>query len=133
MVGQRDGSETGNNNSEDNTTDMESVGASRILPNNNKMQQKGVRSLSIQNNSTKVSCFSDATNLHYSDDNNNITNTAANGRKRNCEAKAVQSTIANNNHKETALTSDIMELISEEELSVCRSEGSPPRKNKKRR
>ena len=26
-----------------------------------------------------------------------------------------------------------MELISEEELSVCRSEGSPPRKNKKRR
>ena len=29
------------------------------------------------------------------------------------------------------LTSDIMELISEEELSVCRSEGSPPRKAKK--
>lgn len=26
---------------------------------------------------------------------------------------------------------DMMELISEEELSVCRSEGSPPRKAKK--
>lgn len=26
-----------------------------------------------------------------------------------------------------------MELISEEELSVCRSEGSPPRKKKQRR
>ena len=31
------------------------------------------------------------------------------------------------------ITSDIMELISEEELSVCRSEGSPPRKVKKRK
>ena len=31
------------------------------------------------------------------------------------------------------ITSDIMELISEEELSVCRSEGSPPRKPKKRK
>ena len=29
-------------------------------------------------------------------------------------------------------TEDIMELISEEEMSVCRSEGSPPRKTKKR-
>ena len=35
--------------------------------------------------------------------------------------------------KDTAITSDIMELISEEELSVCRSEGSPPRKVKKRK
>ena len=31
------------------------------------------------------------------------------------------------------LTSDIMELISEEELSICRSEGSPPRKKTKSR
>lgn len=30
-------------------------------------------------------------------------------------------------------TNDIMELISEEELSVCRSEGSPLRKQKKRK
>ena len=35
--------------------------------------------------------------------------------------------------KESAITSEMMELISEEELSVCRSEGSPPRKVKKRK
>ena len=64
-----DASEAGNhNNSEDNTTDIESGGASRIIHNK---QPKGVRSLSIQNNSTKVSSFSDATNQNYSDDNLN--------------------------------------------------------------
>ena len=64
MVVKREDSETGDN-TEDNTTDMESVTASRIQAGS---KPKGVRSLSIQNNSTKVSSFSDATN-HYSDDN----------------------------------------------------------------
>ena len=117
-------SEAGNNNSEDNTTDMESAGASRIQSNHIK-QTKGVRSLSIQNNSTKVSSFSDATGQNYSDDNS-CTNNAV-------RRAPTNTTKANNGNKEAALTSDIMELISEEELSVCRSEGSPPRKNKKRR
>ena len=65
MVVKREESEAGNN-TEDNMTDMESVNASRIQT--GSKQPKGVRSLSIQNNSTKVSSFSDATN-HYSDDN----------------------------------------------------------------
>ena len=54
-----DASEAGNNVSEGNTTDMESGNASRMMPNK---QNKVPRSLSIQNNSTKVSSFSDATN-----------------------------------------------------------------------
>ena len=116
-----DASEAGNNVSEGNTTDMESGNASRMMPNK---QNKVPRSLSIQNNSTKVSSFSDATNQNYSDDNLNAS------RSKKTAAVDAASKPAN---KETALTSDIMELISEEELSVCRSEGSPPRKKNKRR
>ena len=81
---------------------------------------QGARSLSIQNNSTKVSSFSD---------------THSDGEKSNSKAPVARST---RNGKDAGnvggiITSDIMELISEEELSVCRSEGSPPRKPKKRK
>ena len=80
-------SEAGNgniNNSEENTTDMESVGASRIQSSKNIVTSTstkytnskggGVRSMSIQNNSTtKVSSFSDATTggQNYSDSGDN--------------------------------------------------------------
>ena len=99
-------------------TDVEAVTAAGNLVRLNRPQ--GVRSLSIQNNSTKVSSFSD----NQSD-----------GEKSNSKVAAVRS---NRNIEDAGnvggiITSDIMELISEEELSVCRSEGSPPRKPKKRK
>lgn len=80
MVANRETSEAGNNNSEGNTTDIESACTAKI---NNVKQPKAVRSMSIQNNSTKVSSLSE----NYSDDCNT-------GKKRSGEAiraAAVQS------------------------------------------
>lgn len=84
---------------------------------------QGIRSLSIQNNSTKVSSFSD---------------THSDGEKSNSRKPGSSAVRSTRNGEDTGnvggiITSDIMELISEEELSVCRSEGSPPRKPKKRK
>lgn len=84
-----------------------------------------VRSASIQNNqSTKVSGGAASESNNLSDDG------TANGLKRSNRSNNDVSRTSNLN-KEAALQNDIMELISEEELSVCRSEGSPPRKAKK--
>jgi len=94
---------------------------------------QGVRSLSIQNNSTKVSSFSDTHS-----DGSHIERSHIDGDKSNSSKLVVRSGTRNGEDGGNAcgggiITSDIMELISEEELSVCRSEGSPPRKPKKRK
>jgi len=104
----------GKSNSED--TDLEvGFGMARIS------KPKGVRSLSIQNNSTKASAMQD---VNFSDDN------SRKHQVRISSAETLNNAAKIGNPREAALTRDIMELISEEELSVCRSEGSPPGKAK---
>lgn len=86
-----------------------------------------VRSASIQNNqSTKVSGRVSESN-NFSDDGG----TTVNARKKSNYTNVDKTGNLNKDGVTATHQSDIMELISEEELSVCRSEGSPPRKAKK--
>ena len=81
-----------------------------------------MRSVSIQNNSTQISSKSDTDETDL---------------KRNTTSRPVQSGSNVTSRKNSTIEKlkndnpikqDIMELISEEEMSVCKSEGSPPKK-----
>ena len=97
---------------------------------------RGVRSVSIQNTSTQVSSKSDTDEAKEAKKAGatravQSCGIAKVGRRKSLQQWAPGCSTTDKQKKDAPFAGDIMELISEEELSVCRSEGSPPRKKPK--
>ena len=111
-------------------SDSDGVSANSNVPLNKGAMAKlrGPRSASNQNTSTQISSKSDTDEAKEGRRASTLRTGHSATIQRIANRKQSASQAADKQKKDAPFAEDMMELISEEELSVCRSEGSPPRK-----